>query len=200
MRRVLAFARACPATSPPIPCAAAALVPVPAVLRTPRARLVPRLERHKSGAHPDRGQSDGPARSRIAAMPTALLRRPKRARAMLIPVYDADARLPSPAPRRSKTTSSPKKRRLSSRAPKTRRLSSRSPKTRRLSSRSPPAAHQCRRSRSFRRSPPRRRAPGILRLASADPLTRPASLRRASRSTRLASRRRPSRTFARSSR
>ena len=60
MRRVLAFARACPAASPRTPCSAAARARawLPAVLRTPRARLVPRLERHKSGAHPGRGHSE----------------------------------------------------------------------------------------------------------------------------------------------
>ena len=56
----------------PHPMRCSALVPVPPLLRTPRARLVPRLERHESGAHPDRGQSDGPARSRES--PPCLLR------------------------------------------------------------------------------------------------------------------------------
>ena len=82
----------------PHPMRCSALVPVPAALRTPRARLVPRglSDTNLRCTPPERGQSDGPAR-RIAAMPTALLRRPKRARAMIIPVYDADARPPSPA-------------------------------------------------------------------------------------------------------
>ena len=56
----------------PHPMRCSALVPVPPLLRTPRARRAPRLERHESGAHPDRGQSDGPARSRES--PPCLLR------------------------------------------------------------------------------------------------------------------------------
>ena len=89
MRRVLAFARACPAASPPIPCAAACSCLCP-----------PCCERPARGSF--RGWSDHTnlAHTRIAGRAT---RRPKRARAMPILVYDADARPPSPAPRRSKT-------------------------------------------------------------------------------------------------
>ena len=41
----------------PQPKRCSALVPVPPLLRTPRARRAPRLERHESGAHPDRGRA-----------------------------------------------------------------------------------------------------------------------------------------------
>ena len=52
-------------------------------------------------AQPDRGQSDHPARGRIASMPTALPRRPKQARTMRISFYESDARSPAVAPARS---------------------------------------------------------------------------------------------------
>ena len=83
---VLAFARACPATSPPIPCARACARRAANALRAARSEA--RAARIWS-AHPDRGRSTA-QRAVIAALSTALPRRPKRARAMLIPVYDAE--------------------------------------------------------------------------------------------------------------
>ena len=47
--------------------------------------LVPRLERHESGAAGLRAERPPSAQPRIASMPTALPRRPKQARAMLTP-------------------------------------------------------------------------------------------------------------------
>jgi len=86
------YARACPADSPNIPSAAARSCRLPAVLRPPRERLAPRLERHESGAAGLRAERPSSAQPRIASMPTALPRRPKQARAMFIPFYAADAR------------------------------------------------------------------------------------------------------------
>ena len=77
---------------------------LPAVLRPPRERLVPRIERHESGAI---GLPVGAllsAAPRVASMPSALPRRPNQTRAMLISFYAADAPSAACAPRRSKTT------------------------------------------------------------------------------------------------
>ena len=69
---------------------------LPAVLRPPRERLVPRIERHESGAAGSRAERPPSAQPRIASMPPALPRRPKQTRAMLIPFYAADAPPPPP--------------------------------------------------------------------------------------------------------
>ena len=58
---------------------------LPAVLRPPRERLAPRIESGTIGL------------PRVASVPTAPPRPPKRARAMLVPFYASDARSPPPA-------------------------------------------------------------------------------------------------------
>ena len=69
----------------------------------PLAANAPRAARSKARATRmwctpgSRAERQPSAQLRIASMPTALPRRPKRAHAMLIPFYDADARPPSPA-------------------------------------------------------------------------------------------------------
>ena len=98
MRRVLAIRASVPSRFAQYPKRCSTLVRLPAVLRPPRERLVPRLERHESGAAGLRAERPPSAQPRVASMPTALPRRPKQARAMLIPFYAADARSPPPAP------------------------------------------------------------------------------------------------------
>ena len=70
---------------------------LPAVLRPPRERLDPRIERRESGAAGLRAARPPSAQPRIASMPPALPRRLKQTRAMLIPFYAADAPPPLPA-------------------------------------------------------------------------------------------------------
>ena len=79
------FARACPADSPNIPSAAAKSCAAARRAATAARALVPRLERHESGAAGLRAERPPSAQPRIASMPTALPRRPKQARAMLTP-------------------------------------------------------------------------------------------------------------------
>ena len=85
MRRVLPFARACPAASPNLPSAAARSCRAARRAATAARALVPRLERHESGAAGLWAERPPSAQPRIASMPTALPRRPKQARAMLTP-------------------------------------------------------------------------------------------------------------------
>ena len=85
MRRVLAICASVPSRFAQYPKRCSTLVQLPAVLRPPRERLVPRFERHESGAAGLRAERPPTAQPRIASMPTALPRRPKQTRAKLIP-------------------------------------------------------------------------------------------------------------------
>ena len=98
------FARACPADSPNIPSAAAKSCAAARRAATAARALVPRLERHESGAAGLRAERPPSAQPRIASMPTALPRRPKQARAMLIPFMLLTLARRLLRPRRSKTT------------------------------------------------------------------------------------------------
>ena len=98
MRRVLAFARACPAASPNLPSAAAR-----SCRAARRAATAARAARSEDLAQSD-CRSELSAAPRIASMPPAFPRRPNQTRAMLIPFYAADAPSAACAPRRSKTT------------------------------------------------------------------------------------------------
>ena len=101
LRRVLAFVRACPAASPPSPSAAARSCLCPPCCERP-ARGALRGSSDTNLAHTRIAAERRPsAQPRIAAMPTALPRRPKQARTMRISFYESDARSPAVAPARS---------------------------------------------------------------------------------------------------
>jgi len=97
MRRVLAICASVPSRFAQYPKRCSALVPAARRAATAARALVPRLERHESGAAGLWAERPPSTQPRIASMPTALPRRPKQARAMLIPFVLLTLILP-PAP------------------------------------------------------------------------------------------------------